>query len=67
MRSVLSNHYLPCLTFPCLAVATKTLTLYFIPSFDSNLRYNLAVTVAMGKSMDAIIVDDERTGIDCIR
>lgn len=30
-------------------------------------KYNLAVTVAMGKFMDAVIVEDEHTGKDCIK
>eukprot|EP00980_Cylindrotheca_fusiformis_P011300 scaffold2599_cov125-Cylindrotheca_fusiformis.AAC.10 len=30
-------------------------------------RYNLAVTVAAGKDMDAIVVDTRNTGIECIR
>ena len=30
-------------------------------------RYNLAVTVAAGKDMDAIVVDTRSTGIECIR
>eukprot|EP00934_Nitzschia_sp_Nitz4_P000499 Nitzschia sp. Nitz4//scaffold170_size48074//10924//15000//NITZ4_007103-RA/size48074-augustus-gene-0.32-mRNA-1//-1//CDS//3329538634//499//frame0 len=30
-------------------------------------RYNLAVTVAAGKDMDAIVVDTKNTGIECIR
>ncbi|CAM6028343.1 unnamed protein product [Sphagnum balticum] len=30
-------------------------------------KYNLAVTVAMGRSMDAVIVDDDATGKECIK
>ncbi|TVU47023.1 hypothetical protein EJB05_06599, partial [Eragrostis curvula] len=30
-------------------------------------KYELAVTVAMGKSMDAVVVEDEDTGNECIR
>ncbi|CAM9460632.1 unnamed protein product [Chrysoparadoxa australica] len=30
-------------------------------------KYNLAMTVAAGKYMDAIVVDTRRTGIDCIQ
>ncbi len=30
-------------------------------------KYNLAVTVAAGKDMDAIIVDTKATGLECIR
>jgi structural maintenance of chromosome 1 len=30
-------------------------------------RFNLAVTVAAGKDMDAIVVDTKTTGIECIR
>jgi structural maintenance of chromosome 1 len=30
-------------------------------------KYNLAVTVAAGKDMDAIVVDTKQTGFDCIR
>ncbi|KAH7287580.1 hypothetical protein KP509_32G063300 [Ceratopteris richardii] len=30
-------------------------------------KYNLAVTVAMGKFMDAIVVEDEHTGKECIK
>jgi len=30
-------------------------------------KYNLAVTVAMGRLMDAIVVDDENTAKECIR
>ena len=30
-------------------------------------RYNLAVTVAAGKDMDAIVVDTRATGIECIK
>ncbi|KFK34708.1 hypothetical protein AALP_AA5G181300 [Arabis alpina] len=30
-------------------------------------KYNLAVTVAMGRFMDAVVVDDENTGKDCIK
>lgn len=29
-------------------------------------KYNLAVTIAMGKNMDAIVVDEEKTAIECI-
>lgn len=30
-------------------------------------RYNAAVTIAMGKSMEAIVVEDEATAIECIK
>eukprot|EP00793_Prasinoderma_coloniale_P000453 PRCOL_00005438-RA len=30
-------------------------------------KYNLAVTVAMGKNMDAVVVEDERAARECIR
>ncbi|XP_025644726.1 structural maintenance of chromosomes protein 1 [Arachis hypogaea] len=30
-------------------------------------KYNLAVTVAMGKFMDAVVVEDEKTGKECIK
>ena len=30
-------------------------------------KYNLAVTVAAGKDMDAIVVDTKQTGFDCIK
>ncbi|XP_040863986.1 structural maintenance of chromosomes protein 1 isoform X3 [Glycine max] len=30
-------------------------------------KYNLAVTVAMGKFMDAVVVDNEKTGKECIK
>lgn len=30
-------------------------------------RYNVAVTVVLGRNMDAIVVDSERTAIECIR
>ncbi|KAJ0796711.1 putative structural maintenance of chromosomes protein [Helianthus annuus] len=30
-------------------------------------KYNLAVTVAMGRFMDAIVVDNEQTGKECIK
>lgn len=30
-------------------------------------RYNLALTIAMGKNMDAVIVDNEGTAKDCIK
>ncbi|KAL5068070.1 hypothetical protein RYX36_018957 [Vicia faba] len=30
-------------------------------------KYNLAVTVAMGKLMDAVVVEDEKTGKECIK
>ncbi|KAL5863837.1 hypothetical protein ACOSQ3_001351 [Xanthoceras sorbifolium] len=30
-------------------------------------KYNLAVTVAMGKFMDAVVVEDEYTGKECIK
>ncbi|CAM0873936.1 unnamed protein product [Alopecurus aequalis] len=33
----------------------------------SQKKYNLAVTVAMGKFMDAVVVEDESTGKECIR
>jgi len=33
----------------------------------SQQRYNLAVTVAGGKDMDAIVVDTKRTATDCIK
>lgn len=29
-------------------------------------RYNVAVTVALGRHMDAIVVDDQKTGFQCI-
>ncbi|KAL9184441.1 hypothetical protein ACHAXT_002527 [Thalassiosira profunda] len=33
----------------------------------SQSRYNLAVTVAGGKDMDAVVVDTKRTAFDCIK
>ncbi|KAM6592206.1 hypothetical protein CsatA_014811 [Cannabis sativa] len=30
-------------------------------------KFNLAVTVAMGRFMDAVVVDDEQTGKECIK
>lgn len=30
-------------------------------------KYNLAVTVAMGRFMDAVVVEDEQTGKECIK
>uniref|UniRef100_A0A0E0JCY2 Structural maintenance of chromosomes protein n=1 Tax=Oryza nivara TaxID=4536 RepID=A0A0E0JCY2_ORYNI len=33
----------------------------------SQKKYNLAVTVAMGKFMDAVVVEDENTGKECIK
>ena len=33
----------------------------------SQKKYNAAVTIAMGKNMDAIVVDNEATAQDCIR
>ncbi|OMP03047.1 RecF/RecN/SMC [Corchorus capsularis] len=33
----------------------------------SSKKYNLAVTVAMGRFMDAIVVEDENTGKECIK
>lgn len=30
-------------------------------------KFNLAVTVAMGKFMDAVVVEDEHTGKECIK
>eukprot|EP00004_Rigifila_ramosa_P016281 TRINITY_DN3847_c0_g1_i1.p1 TRINITY_DN3847_c0_g1~~TRINITY_DN3847_c0_g1_i1.p1 ORF type:complete len:1241 (+),score=315.68 TRINITY_DN3847_c0_g1_i1:25-3723(+) len=33
----------------------------------SKARYNVAVTVVMGKNMDAIVVDTEVTALDCIQ
>ncbi|KAL6868090.1 hypothetical protein ACP4OV_014935 [Aristida adscensionis] len=33
----------------------------------SQMKYDLAVTVAMGKFMDAVIVEDENTGKECIK
>lgn len=30
-------------------------------------KYNLAVTVAMGRFMDAVVVEDENTGKECIK
>lgn len=30
-------------------------------------KYNLAVTVAMGRFMDAVVVQDEHTGKECIK
>lgn len=30
-------------------------------------KYNLAVTVAMGKFMDAVVVEDDNTGKECIK
>jgi structural maintenance of chromosome 1 len=33
----------------------------------SQKKYNLAVTVAMGKCMDAVVVEDESTGKECIK
>lgn len=32
-----------------------------------NAKYNLAISVAMGKYMDAVVVDDERTARECIQ
>eukprot|EP00964_Phaeocystis_antarctica_P115285 scaffold79256_cov61-Phaeocystis_antarctica.AAC.1 len=33
----------------------------------SQKKYNAAVTIAMGKNMDAIVVDNEAAAQDCIR
>lgn len=33
----------------------------------SQKKYNLAITVAMGKFMDAVVVEDEQTGKECIK
>nr|TKW10721.1 hypothetical protein SEVIR_6G185300v2 [Setaria viridis] len=33
----------------------------------SQKKYNVAVTVAMGKFMDAVVVEDENTGKECIK
>lgn len=33
----------------------------------SNKKFNLAVTVAMGRYMDAVVVEDETTGKECIK
>lgn len=33
----------------------------------SQKRFNLAVTVAMGRFMDAVVVEDENTGKECIK
>ena len=33
----------------------------------SQKRYNSAVTIAMGKNMDAIVVDEEKTAHECIK
>ncbi len=33
----------------------------------SSKKYNVAVTVAMGANMDAIIVEDEKTAMECIQ
>ena len=33
----------------------------------SQRKYDAAVTIAMGKNMDTIVVDDEATAQDCIR
>lgn len=30
-------------------------------------KYNLAVTVAMGRFMDAVVVENEQTGKECIK
>jgi structural maintenance of chromosome 1 len=30
-------------------------------------KYNMAVTVATGKNMDAIVVDNQKTGLECIQ
>jgi structural maintenance of chromosome 1 len=30
-------------------------------------KFNLAVTVAMGRYMDAVVVEDESTGKECIK
>lgn len=30
-------------------------------------KYNLAVTVAMGRYMDAVVVEDDSTGKECIK
>lgn len=30
-------------------------------------KYNIAITVAMGRNMDAVIVDDEKTAMECIQ
>ena len=33
----------------------------------SQKKYNVAVTVAMGKFMDAVVVEDDNTGKECIK
>jgi structural maintenance of chromosome 1 len=30
-------------------------------------KYNLALTIALGRSMDAIVVDEEKTAKECIK
>lgn len=33
----------------------------------SQKKYNVAVTVAMGKFMDSVVVEDENTGKECVK
>lgn len=33
----------------------------------SQKKYNVAITVAMGKFMDSVVVEDENTGKECIK
>jgi structural maintenance of chromosome 1 len=33
----------------------------------TNKKYNVAVTVAMGSNMEAVVVDDEKTAMECIQ
>lgn len=34
---------------------------------STQAKYNLAITIAMGKFMDAVVVEDEQTGKECIK
>jgi structural maintenance of chromosome 1 len=36
------------------------------PLSKLSYRYDLAVSIVMGKNMDSIVVDSEKTAIDCI-
>jgi structural maintenance of chromosome 1 len=59
-----------------LLAALESLQRHFSPGVHGRLvdlcrpmqkKYNLAVTVAVGKDMDAIVVDTQQTALDCIQ
>lgn len=52
-------------SFPSLL--SLTIVSLLLPTASPSLRYSVAITKVLGRNMDAIVVDAEKTGHECIR